>query len=190
MNSSEIITNKDGSIYHLFLKPEQISSDIVLVGDPFRVDEVSKFMDDKKRISVISTGIGGSNIDIVINEIDTLVNYDFEKNKYKENHKQINFIRIGTSGSISKNIPINSFLISKYAIDLNSQLSFYDLDNYKNDKIFKLPYDSKKFYYCIQSSEVLYKKFNSKLIHNGITATCNGFYSFQGRNTFENAHKY
>ena len=201
MNSSEIITNKDGSIYHLFLKPEQISSDIVLVGDPFRVDEVSKFMDDiefttqnrefrsvtgyynKKRISVISTGIGGSNIDIVINEIDTLVNYDFEKNKFKENHKQINFIRIGTSGSISKNIPINSFLISKYAIDLNSQLSFYDLDNYKNDKIFKLPYDSKKFYYCIQSSEVLYKKFNSKLIHNGITATCNGFYSFQGRNT-------
>ena len=201
MNSSEIITNKDGSIYHLFLKPEQISSDIILVGDPFRVDEVSKFMDDiefttqnrefrsitgyynKKRISVISTGIGGSNIDIVINEIDTLVNYDFEKNKYKENHKQVNFIRIGTSGSISKNIPINSFLISKYAIDLNSQLSFYDLDNYKNDKIFKLPYDSKKFYYCIQSSEVLYKKFNSKLIHNGITATCNGFYSFQGRNT-------
>ena len=201
MNSSEIITNKDGSIYHLFLKPEQISSDIVLVGDPFRVDEVSKFMDDiefttqnrefrsvtgyynKKRISVISTGIGGSNIDIVINEIDTLVNYDFEKNKYKENHKQINFIRIGTSGSISKNIPINSFLISKYAIDLNSQLSFYDLDNYKNDKIFKLTYDSNKFYYCIQSSEVLYKKFNSKLIHNGITATSNGFYSFQGRNT-------
>jgi len=201
MNSSEIITNKDGSIYHLFLKPEQISSDIVLVGDPFRVDEVSKFMDDiefttqnrefrsvtgyynKKRISVISTGIGGSNIDIVINEIDTLVNYDFVKNKYKENHKKINFIRIGTSGSISKNIPINSFLISKYAIDLNSQLSFYDLENYKNDKIFKLTYDSKKFYYCIQSSEVLYKKFNSKLIHNGITATCNGFYSFQGRNT-------
>ena len=140
MNSSEIITNKNGSIYHLFLKPEQISCDIILVGDPFRVDEVSKFMDDiefttqnrefrsvtgyynKKRISVISTGIGGSNIDIVINEIDTLVNYDFEKNKYKENHKQINFIRIGTSGSISENIPINTFLISKYAIDLNSQL--------------------------------------------------------------------
>jgi len=201
MNSSEIITNKDGSIYHLFLKPEQISCDIILVGDPFRVDEVSKFMDDiefttqnrefrsvtgyynKKRISVISTGIGGSNIDIVINEIDTLVNYDFEKNKYKKNHKQINFIRIGTSGSISENIPINSFLISKYAIDLNSQLSFYDLDNYKNDKIFKLPYDSKKFYYCIQSSDALYKKFNSKSIHKGITATCNGFYSFQGRNT-------
>ena len=201
MNSSEIITNKDGSIYHLFLKPEQISCDIILVGDPFRVDEVSKFMDDiefttqnrefrsvtgyynKKRISVISTGIGGSNIDIVINEIDTLVNYDFEKNKYKKNHKQINFIRIGTSGSISENIPINSFLISKYAIDLNSQLSFYDLDNYKNDKIFKLPYDSKKFYYCIQSSDVLYKKFNSKSTHKGITATCNGFYSFQGRNT-------
>ena len=201
MNSSEIITNIDGSIYHLSLKPEQVSCDIILVGDPFRVDEVSKFMNDiefttqnrefrsvtgyynKKRISVISTGIGGSNIDIVINEIDTLVNYDFEKNKYKENHKQINFIRIGTSGSISKNIPINSFLISKYAIDLNSQLSFYDLDNYKNDKIFKLPYDSEKFYYCIESAEALYKKFNSISINSGITATCNGFYSFQGRKT-------
>ena len=201
MNSSEIITNEDGSIYHLFLKPEQISCDIILVGDPFRVDEVSKFMNNiefitqnrefrsvtgyynNKRISVISTGIGGSNIDIVINEIDTLVNYDFEKNKYKENHKKINFIRIGTSGSISKKIPINSFLISKYAIDLNSQLSFYDLDNYKNDKIFKLPYDSEKFYYCIESAEALYKKFNSISIYSGITATCNGFYSFQGRKT-------
>lgn len=201
MNSSEIITNKDGSIYHLCLKPEQISSDIILVGDPFRVDEVSKYMNDvefitqnrefrsvtgyynKKRISVISTGIGGSNIDIVINEIDTLVNYDFAKNKYKENCNQINFIRIGTSGSVSKNIPIDSFLISKYAIDLNSQLSFYDLNNYKNEKIFKLPYDSQKFYNCIQSSEDLYKKFNSKSINSGITATCNGFYSFQGRKT-------
>ena len=201
MNSSEIITNIDGSIYHLSLKPEQVSCDIILVGDPFRVDEVSKFMNDiefttqnrefrsvtgyynKKRISVISTGIGGSNIDIVINEIDALVNYDFEKNQFRENHKQINFIRIGTSGSISKNIPINSFLISKYAIDLNSQLSFYDLDNYKNDKISKLPYDSEKFYYCIESAEVLYKKFNSISIYSGITATCNGFYSFQGRKT-------
>ena len=201
MNSSEIITNIDGSIYHLSLKPEQVSCDIILVGDPFRVDEVSKFMNDiefttqnrefrsvtgyynKKRISVISTGIGGSNIDIVINEIDALVNYDFEKNQFRENHKQINFIRIGTSGSISKNIPINSFLISKYAIDLNSQLSFYDLDNYKNDKIFKLPYDSEKFYYCIESAEALYKKFNSISIYSGITATCNGFYSFQGRKT-------
>ncbi len=201
MNSSEIITNRDGSIYHLSLKPEQISCDIILVGDPFRVDEVSKFMNDiefttqnrefrsvtgyynKKRISVISTGIGGSNIDIVINEIDALVNYDFEKNQFRENDKQINFIRIGTSGSISKNIPINSFLISKYAIDLNSQLSFYDLDNYKNDKISKLPYDSEKFYYCIQSAEVLYKKFNSISIYSGISATCNGFYSFQDRKT-------
>lgn len=200
MNSSEIITNKDGSIYHLCLKPEQISCEIILVGDPFRVNEVSKYMNDiefttqnrefrsatgyynKKRISVISTGIGGSNIDIVINEIDTLINYDFIKKKYKENHKRINFIRIGTSGSISKKIPINSFLISKYAVDLNSQLSFYDLNNYKTDKIFKLSYDSQKFY-CIQSSESLYKKFNSKLINSGITATCNGFYSFQGRKT-------
>ena len=141
MKSSEIITNNDGSIYHLCLKPNQVSNEIILVGDPFRVDIISKYFDDiefsiqnrefkcvtgyynKKRVSVISTGIGGSNIDIVINELDALFNYDFTNKCFKNTHKSINFMRIGTSGSISAEIQIDSWLISEYAIDINSQLS-------------------------------------------------------------------
>ena len=147
MSSSEIITNIDNSIYHLHLKPGQLSTDIILVGDPDRVDSISKYFDtiefviqnrecqsvtgsfNNKRISVISTGIGGSNIDIVINEVDALFNYDFTNQCYKTKHESLNFIRIGTSGSISENIEVNSHLISEYAIDLNSQLSFYNLYN-------------------------------------------------------------
>ena len=152
MKSSEIITNNDGSIYHLCLKPNQVSNEIILVGDPFRVDIISKYLDDiefsiqnrefkcvtgyynKKRVSVISTGIGGSNIDIVINELDALFNYDFTNKCFKNTHMSINFMRIGTSGSISVEIPIDSWLISEYAIDINSQLSFYDLKNYTSEK--------------------------------------------------------
>ena len=126
MNSSEIIINNDGSIYHLCLKPFQVSKNIILVGDPNRVDIICKYLNsieftiqnrefktvtgfyNKKRITVISTGIGGSNIDIVINELDALFNYDFKNNSYKKQHDSINFIRIGTSGSISDNINIDS----------------------------------------------------------------------------------
>ncbi len=200
MKSSEIITNNDGSIYHLCLKPNQVSKDIILVGDPFRVDIVSKYLEDvefsvqnrefksvtgyfnKKRISVISTGIGGSNIDIVINELDALFNYDFTNKCFKNTHESINFIRIGTSGSISKDIPIDSWLISEYAIDINSQLSFYDLNNYTSESIEVISLNNKNFY-CFKASTILFKKFYSSNLYKGLTATCNGFYAFQGRET-------
>ena len=200
MKSSEIITNNDGSIYHLCLKPNQVSKDIILVGDPFRVDIISKYLEDvefsvqnrefksvtgyfnKKRISVISTGIGGSNIDIVINELDALFNYDFTNKCFKNTHESINFIRIGTSGSISKDIPIDSWLISEYAIDINSQLSFYDLNNYTSKNIEVISLNNKSFY-CFKASTSLFKKFYSSNLHKGLTATCNGFYAFQGRET-------
>ncbi len=200
MKSSEIITNNDGSIYHLCLKPNQVSKDIILVGDPFRVDIVSKYLEDvefsvqnrefksvtgyfnKKRISVISTGIGGSNIDIVINELDALFNYDFTNKCFKNTHESINFIRIGTSGSISKDIPIDSWLISEYAIDINSQLSFYDLNNYTSESIEVISLNNKNFY-CFKASTSLFKKFYSSNLYKGLTATCNGFYAFQGRET-------
>lgn len=200
MKSSEIITNNDGSIYHLCLKPNQVSKDIILVGDPFRVDIISKYLEDvefsiqnrefksvtgyfnKKRISVISTGIGGSNIDIVINELDALFNYDFSNKCFKNTHESINFIRIGTSGSISKDIPIDSWLISKYAIDINSQLSFYDLNNYTSESIEVISLNNKNFY-CFKASTSLFKKFYSSNLYKGLTATCNGFYAFQGRET-------
>ena len=200
MKSSEIITNNDGSIYHLCLKPNQVSKDIILVGDPFRVDIISKYLEDvefsiqnrefksvtgyfnKKRVSVISTGIGGSNIDIVINELDALFNYDFSNKCFKNTHESINFIRIGTSGSISKDISIDSWLISEYAIDINSQLSFYDLNNYTSESIEVISLNNKNFY-CFKASTSLFKKFYSSNLYKGLTATCNGFYAFQGRET-------
>ena len=200
MKSSEIITNNDGSIYHLCLKPNQVSNEIILVGDPFRVDIISKYFDDiefsiqnrefkcvtgyynKKRVSVISTGIGGSNIDIVINELDALFNYDFTNKCFKNNHKSINFMRIGTSGSISAEIPIDSWLISECAIDINSQLSFYDLKNYTSENIEVISFEDKNLY-CFKSSNTLFQKFYSHKLYKGLTATCNGFYAFQGRET-------
>ena len=200
MKSSEIITNNDGSIYHLCLKPNQVSNEIILVGDPFRVDTISNYLDDiefsiqnrefkcvtgyynKKRVSVISTGIGGSNIDIVINELDALFNYDFTNKCFKNTHKSINFMRIGTSGSISAEIPIDSWLISEYAIDINSQLSFYDLKNYTSENIEVISFDD-KILYCFKSSNTLFQKFYSHKLYKGLTATCNGFYAFQGRET-------
>ena len=200
MKSSEIITNNDGSIYHLCLKPNQVSNEIILVGDPFRVEIISKYFDDiefsiqnrefkcvtgyynKKRVSVISTGIGGCNIDIVINELDALFNYDFTNKCFKNTHKSINFMRIGTSGSISAEIPIDSWLISEYAIDINSQLSFYDLKNYTSENIEVISFEDKNLY-CFKSSNTLFQKFYSHKLHKGLTATCNGFYAFQGRET-------
>ena len=200
MKSSEIITNNDGSIYHLCLKPNQVSNEIILVGDPFRVDIISKYLDDiefsiqnrefkcvtgyynKKRVSVISTGIGGSNIDIVINELDALFNYDFTNKCFKNTHKSINFMRIGTSGSISAEIPVDSWVISEYAIDINSQLSFYDLKNYTSEKIEVISFED-KILYCFKSSNTLFQKFYSHNLYKGLTATCNGFYAFQGRET-------
>ena len=200
MKSSEIITNNDGSIYHLCLKPNQVSNEIILVGDPFRVEIISKYFDDiefsiqnrefkcvtgyynKKRVSVISTGIGGCNIDIVINELDALFNYDFTNKCFKNTHKSINFMRIGTSGSISAEIPIDSWLISEYAIDINSQLSFYDLKNYTSENIEVISFEDKNLY-CFKSSNTLFQKFYSHKLYKGLTATCNGFYAFQGRET-------
>ena len=200
MKSSEIITNNDSSIYHLCLKPNQVSNEIILVGDPFRVDIISKYLYDiefsiqnrefkcvtgyynKKRVSVISTGIGGCNIDIVINELDALFNYDFTNKCFKNTHKSINFMRIGTSGSISAEIPIDSWLISEYAIDINSQLSFYDLKNYTSENIEVISFEDKNLY-CFKSSNTLFQKFYSHKLYKGLTATCNGFYAFQGRET-------
>jgi len=200
MDRSELILNKDGSVYHLKINSENLSSTVILVGDPFRVDKITKHFDNiefetqnrefksvtgnykSKRITVISTGIGGSNIDIVINEVDALFNYDFTNQCYKTKHESLNFIRIGTSGSISENIEVNSHLISEYAIDLNSQLSFYDLDDYKSDNIDIISFENLNLN-CFRSSRKLFEKFYSNNLVKGLTATCNGFYAFQGRKT-------
>ena len=144
IKASELILNPDGSVYHLNLRPEHIANTIITVGDPDRVDGVTKYFDTVefqtkkrefhtqtgtykgKRITVISTGIGTDNIDIVFNELDALVNIDLEKREIKSKLTSLDIIRIGTSGSIQKEIPIDSFLISDYAAGFDSLLHFYE----------------------------------------------------------------
>ena len=141
--NSELILNEDGSIYHLNLKPENIAKDIILVGDQDRVDMVSKHFETiefstqkrefktttgtykNKRFTIISTGIGADNIDIVLNELDALVNINLETKSIKEKHTALNIVRIGTSGSLQKDNPLDSFLLSTYALDINGMLRSY-----------------------------------------------------------------
>ena len=150
IKQSELILNPDGSIYHLNLKPENIATNIIFVGDQDRVDKISKYFDSiefttqkrefktttgtlkNKRISVISTGIGPDNIDIVLNELDALVNIDLETRKPKEKHTKLNIVRIGTSGSLHKDIPIDSIVLSSHALDLNGLLHSYQVDEISN----------------------------------------------------------
>ena len=202
---SELIFNEDGSVYHLKLKPNNISDSIILVGDPQRVDLISKYFHSiefsvsnrefktvtgvykNKRISVISTGIGSGNIDIVLNELDSLVNIDFETRNLKPKLTKLNLIRIGTSGAIQKDIPVDSLLISSKAIDIDGFLNNYkisndhtynDADNYLNDYKFN---NQKLLPLCFNCSESLFEHFEIISDFSGVTVTCNGFYGSQGR---------
>ncbi|NMD01262.1 MAG: nucleoside phosphorylase, partial [Bacteroidales bacterium] len=141
--SSELIINPDGSIYHLHLRPQDIADTIILVGDPGRVELISKHftsVDIKimnrefcthtgyykgKRITALSTGIGTDNIDIVLNELDALVNIDFETRMPKKEHTSLNLIRLGTSGGLQANVAVDSFLVSEKAIGFDGLLNFY-----------------------------------------------------------------
>jgi len=202
---SELIFNEDGSVYHLKLKPNNISDSIILVGDPQRVELISKHFHSiefsvsnrefktvtgvykNKRISVISTGIGSGNIDIVLNELDSLVNIDFETRNLKPKLTKLNLIRIGTSGAIQKDIPIDSLLISSKAIDIDGFLNNYkirndhtynDVDNFLND--YKIN-NQKLLPLCFNCSEGLFEHFEIISDFSGVTVTCNGFYGSQGR---------
>ena len=202
---SELIFNEDGSVYHLKLKPNNISDSIILVGDPQRVELISKHFHSiefsvsnrefktvtgvykNKRISVISTGIGSGNIDIVLNELDSLVNIDFETRNLKPKLTKLNLIRIGTSGAIQKDLPVDSLLISSKAIDIDGFLNNYkisndhtynDADNFLNDYKFN---NQKLLPLCFNCSESLFEHFEIISDFSGVTVTCNGFYGSQGR---------
>lgn len=202
---SELIFNEDGSVYHLKLKPNNISDSIILVGDPQRVELISKHFHSiefsvsnrefktvtgvykNKRISVISTGIGSGNIDIVLNELDSLVNIDFETRNLKPKLTKLNLIRIGTSGAIQKDLPVDSLLISSKAIDIDGFLNNYKInndhtynnaDNYLNDYKFN---NQKLLPLCFNCSEDLFEHFEIISDFSGVTVTCNGFYGSQGR---------
>ncbi|WP_271405220.1 nucleoside phosphorylase [Tenacibaculum soleae] len=202
---SELILNPDGSIYHLNLRPEHIATDIIFVGDQYRVDKVTQHFDNiefttqkrefktttgtykGKRLTVISTGIGPDNIDIVLNELDALVNINLQTRQVKETHTQLNITRIGTSGSLQANIPVNSFLLSSHAIDLNGMLLSYQTEEIEHLEIEQAfiahtNWSAKKAYPIVVSNgKDLENKLISDVVFKGITATAGGFYGPQGR---------
>ena len=205
IKNSELILNPDGSIYHLNLKPENISNTIIFVGDQDRVEKVTKHFDTiefetqkrefktqtgtykGKRITVISTGIGPDNIDIVLNELDALVNIDLVTRKPKETLTSLDIIRIGTSGSLQKDIPVDSVLLSAYALDINGMLHAYQIQSISDSKIENAfmhqtnwsPLKARPI--VIKNSEALEKRFKSEQTYTGLTATAGGFYGPQGR---------
>lgn len=200
---SELILNPDGSIYHLNLLPSDLADTVIFVGDPERVALVSQYFDSieikkgkrefithtgmlrDKRISVVSTGIGTDNIDIVLNEIDALVNIDFETKTLKDDLKSLDIIRIGTSGSIQGDIPIGTILASEYAIGFDALMQFYNKKYTDKEEAIKAAID-KQFSslsfkpYVGRASEKLLEQFASNL-PKGITMTAPGFYGPQGR---------
>ncbi|MCM4163248.1 MULTISPECIES: nucleoside phosphorylase [unclassified Arenibacter] len=205
IGSSELILNADRSVYHLNLFPKDLADIVITVGDPDRVRLVSQYFDEielkkgkreflthtgwlnNKRISVISTGIGTDNIDIVLNELDALVNIDFETRTIKKDKKRLDIIRIGTSGTIQPNIPVDSFLLSEYAIGLDSLLHFYDSAHIQHPRIQQAfleqtdwPKD-RSAPYVVEYDKDLGSLFISDKIQLGFTATNVGFYGPQGR---------
>ncbi|MDZ7743624.1 MAG: nucleoside phosphorylase [Bacteroidota bacterium] len=205
LKESQLIINPDGSIYHLSLRPGQLADTVLLVGDPGRVEKISDRFDkieykvnnremfthtgykNGRRLSVISTGIGPDNIDIVLNELDALVNIDFGKRMPKEKHSRLNLIRIGTSGTIQPDIPINSFGLATHGLGLDGMFYYYDaIDKVQEQNITdrfiestgwpaKLPRP-----YVVKGSSELQKLLGEGM-YQGITATAPGFYAPQGR---------
>ncbi|MFD1292446.1 nucleoside phosphorylase [Lutibacter holmesii] len=202
---SELILNPDGSIYHLNLKPENVAENIIFVGDQNRVPKVSKHFDSIEfetqkrefrtitgtykgtRMSVISTGIGPDNIDIVINELDALFNIDLNTKIIKEKHTPLNIVRIGTSGSLQENIPVDSFVLAKFGLGLDGMLHSYDCEHiletdFENAFIKHTNWNSRKARpYIVKNSATLEEKLASDKVYKGVTATAVGFYGPQGR---------
>ena len=203
--ASELILNPDGSVYHLNLKPENIATNIIFVGDQNRVPKISEHFESiefetQKRefrtitgtykgtkISVISTGIGPDNIDIVMNELDALVNIDLVTRTPKKVHTQLNIVRIGTSGSLQSNIPVDSFVLAKYGLGLDGMLHFYDCEHilekeFEDAFIKHTKWNNRKARpYIVKNSTELEAKLTSDQVFVGVTATAGGFYGPQGR---------
>ncbi len=204
IKSSELILNKRGAVYHLDLRPEEIGNTVLLVGDPGRVKQVSTFFDqilykrknrefithtgilNEKKISVISSGIGTDNIDIVMNELDALVNVDLELKKRKKQLKKLRTIRIGTCGAIQHDVAVNSFVVTEHAMGLDGLLYYYKHKSINNTAVSKAFEKHCKWNkklpapYVVSGNTTLIKLLGKdNIIGNTITAT--GFYAPQGR---------
>jgi len=201
--ASELVLNEDGSVYHLNLLPEDIANKIILVGDPDRVPKVSKYFDKvevKKnkrefythtgtlrgeRISVMSTGIGTENIDIVMNELDALVNIDLKEKEFKSEHQSLELFRMGTCGSVNPDVQVDNMLVTQNVVGLDGLMHFYQDYQFENEfsKNFfeKFPYEKiKPMLYFSEWSEELGELYKDAKYH-GNTATFPGFYAPQGR---------
>lgn len=205
LGPSELILNADGSIYHLNLLPEDIATTIITVGDPDRVHDVSKYFDvielkkgkrefhthtgilKNKRITVISTGIGTDNIDIVLNELDALANVDLGNRRLKTKKTQLDFIRIGTSGAIQPDIELDTFLLSEFAMGFDGLLHAYQADKIQYKEISEAFVahtnwsSNKSIPYVVKYDKSLADEVSSNRIRLGLTATNIGFYGPQSR---------
>ena len=202
---SELIINERGAVYHLDLRPEELAGTVVTVGDPDRVREISKYFDsievkrqhrefishtgyiNKKRITVLSSGIGPDNIDIVMNELDALVNIDFKSREVKSSLTSLNIIRVGTSGSLQADIPVDDFVASTHGLGVDNLLNFYRLEQNEQEKELIQSFVTHTQVhgqigqpYVSSGAASLIKHF-VKDFHQGITVTCPGFYGPQGR---------
>lgn len=202
---SELIINSRGAVYHLNLRPEELADTVITVGDPGRVAEVSKHFDriegtfehrefithtgyiGNKRLSVLSSGIGTDNIDIVLNELDALANIDFETRTIRPELRRLKIIRIGTSGSLQADIPVDAFVASTHGLGIDNLMNFYRQQN--NDEELAIVQEfinhtkigQHVSVPSIASAAPMLQKYFVAGFHQGITVTCPGFYGPQGR---------
>ena len=204
--ASQLVLNSEGAIYHLNLHPDQIADDVILVGDPARVGEVSSYFDkievkrqnremvtntgyfNGKRITVLSTGMGTDNLDIVMNELDALVNIDLKTRMPKEGHRSLNLIRLGTCGALQPEIEVgDSFVATRYALGLDGLLYFYEKNEEVNEIAMRDAFIKQMEYpkelplpYIVEGSNELFGRL-AQGYYQGVTATAPGFYGPQGR---------
>jgi len=206
IKSSELILNPDGSIFHLHLKPEHLADHVILVGDPGRVELIGKLLSDlefrienrefvsitgkinQKRITVVSTGIGTDNIDIVVNELDALANINLVTREINPVQRKLNLVRIGTSGGLQDYLPVNSFVVSQKAIGFDGLLNFYANRNVVSDLPFEEAFKKHTVWgkqltspYVVDCSKILLQKIHQTDTIAGVTISAPGFYGPQGR---------
>ncbi len=204
--ASQLVLNNEGTVYHLALHPEELADDVILVGDPGRADTIASRFEkievkrqnrelwsrtgyyNGKRITVLSTGMGTDNLDIVMNELDTLANIDLKTRMPKEQHRTLNLIRLGTSGALQADIPVeDSYVATRYAIGLDGLLYFYKGNETVNEIAMRDAFIEQMDYpkdlpmpYVVEGSQDLLDKLGQGYFH-GLTATAPGFYGPQGR---------